>query len=71
MVNGSTARGPRWAEATAGALMFGFATTEPHFRWAIESDHDIVLLMVLLVASLAASEFGAHRRVRRLDTHAH
>ncbi len=48
----------------AGSLMFGYAITEPHFVWAIENSHDIVLLIVLFFGSLAASETGARRRLR-------
>jgi K+-sensing histidine kinase KdpD len=49
---------------SAGALMFGYAITEPHFVWEIDSDHDVVLLIVLFVASLVASETGARLRHR-------
>jgi K+-sensing histidine kinase KdpD len=52
------------ASVAAGSLMFGFAITEPHFRWAIESEHDVVLLFVLLFASLVASEIGVRLRLR-------
>ena len=50
---------------SAGAFMFGYAITEPHFVWEIESSHDVVLLIVLFVASLAASEIGARLKVRQ------
>ena len=54
---------------STGALMFGWAITEPHFVWEIDSDRDVVLLIVLFVASLLASEIGArlrhHSRARR------
>jgi K+-sensing histidine kinase KdpD len=49
---------------SAGAFMFGYAITEPHFVWEIESSHDVVLLIVLFVASLVASEIGARLRHR-------
>jgi K+-sensing histidine kinase KdpD len=47
-----------------GCLMYGYAITEPHFVWEIESGRDEILLVVLFVASLAASEVGTrlHRR---------
>jgi K+-sensing histidine kinase KdpD len=54
-----------YGSISAGALMFGYAITEPHFVWEIESSHDVVLLIVLLVASLAASEIGARLRIRQ------
>ena len=41
-----------------GCLMYGYAITEPHFVWEIESGRDEILLIVLFVASLAASEIG-------------
>ncbi|HET8621544.1 MAG TPA: DUF4118 domain-containing protein [Acidimicrobiales bacterium] len=47
---------------SAGAFMFGYAITEPHFVWEIESSHDVVLLIVLFVSSLVASEVGARLR---------
>ncbi len=47
-----------------GSIMFGYAITEPHFEWAIESGRDEVLLVVLFVASLVASEVGARARLR-------
>jgi K+-sensing histidine kinase KdpD len=50
---------------SVGALMFGYAITEPHFVWEIERSRDVVLLIVLFVTSLAASETGARRRSRR------
>jgi K+-sensing histidine kinase KdpD len=46
-----------------GCLMYGYAITEPHFVWEIESGRDEVLLIVLFVASLVAAEIGT--RVRR------
>jgi K+-sensing histidine kinase KdpD len=49
---------------STGALMFGYAITEPHFVWEIDSDRDVVLLIVLFVASLVASEIGARLRHR-------
>src|SRR5262245_42841180 len=59
------------ASVAAGALMFGYAITVPHFRWAIENDRDLVLLLVLLVAATIASEIGAHRRVHQLEARSH
>lgn len=50
---------------SAGALMFGYAITEPHFVWDIDSRRDVVLLIVLFVASLAASEIGARMKHRK------
>ena len=44
--------------------MFGYAITEPHFVWEIANRHDQALLVVLFVASFAASEIGARVRVR-------
>jgi K+-sensing histidine kinase KdpD len=49
-----------------GALLFGYAITQPHFVWEIESGVDQVLLVVLFVASLIASELGARRRLHAL-----
>jgi K+-sensing histidine kinase KdpD len=49
---------------SAGALMFGYAITEPHFVWEIDSDRDVVLLIVLFIVSLVASELGARLRHR-------
>jgi hypothetical protein len=40
------------------------AITEPHFVWEIESPRDDVLVIVLFVASLVASEVGARLRAR-------
>jgi K+-sensing histidine kinase KdpD len=57
------------ASVTAGALMFGYAITTPHFRWAIENQRDVVLLLVLLATSTVAAEIGAHRRVHQLSAH--
>jgi K+-sensing histidine kinase KdpD len=48
-----------------GSLLFGYAITEPHFVWEIESRTDQVLLIVLFVASLVASEVGARLRLAR------
>ena len=48
----------------AGSLMFGYAITEPHFVWEIESGRDIVLLVTLFLASMAASELGVRLRIR-------
>jgi K+-sensing histidine kinase KdpD len=45
-----------------GSIMFGYAITTPHFVWEIENDHDIVLLLVLFVASVVASEVGVRLR---------
>jgi K+-sensing histidine kinase KdpD len=47
-----------------GSIMFGYAVTEPHFVWEITNHHDQILLVVLLVASFAASEVGARVRLR-------
>jgi K+-sensing histidine kinase KdpD len=49
---------------SAGAFMFGYAITEPHFVWEIENRRDDVLVIVLFVASLVASEVGARLRQR-------
>jgi Domain of unknown function (DUF4118) len=49
-----------------GALLFGYAITQPHFVWEIESGVDQVLLVVLFVASLIAAELGARRRLNAL-----
>jgi K+-sensing histidine kinase KdpD len=46
-----------------GCLMYGYAITEPHFVWEIESGRDEALLVVLFVTSLLAAEVGT--RVRR------
>jgi K+-sensing histidine kinase KdpD len=46
-----------------GCLMYGYAITEPHFVWEIDSGRDEALLVVLFVASLVAAEVGT--RVRR------
>jgi K+-sensing histidine kinase KdpD len=48
----------------AGSVMFGYAITEPHFVWEVANRHDQVLLVVLFVASFAASEIGSRARVR-------
>jgi K+-sensing histidine kinase KdpD len=47
-----------------GSVMYGYAITEPHFVWEIESGRDEVLLVVLFVASLAAAEIGTRLRRR-------
>jgi K+-sensing histidine kinase KdpD len=47
-----------------GCLMYGYAITEPHFVWEIESGRDEVLLIVLFVASLVAAEIGTRLRRR-------
>jgi hypothetical protein len=49
-----------------GSLLFGYAITEPHFVWEIESRVDQVLLVVLFAASLIAAELGARRRLHAL-----
>ena len=49
---------------SAGAFMFGYAITKPHFVWEIESPRDDTLLIVLFIASLLASEVGARLRAR-------
>jgi K+-sensing histidine kinase KdpD len=54
------------ASVSAGAFMFGYAITEPHFVWEIEGRHDVVLLIVLFVTSLVASEVGARLRARSI-----
>jgi K+-sensing histidine kinase KdpD len=51
----------------AGSMMFGYAITEPHFVWEVENAHDVVLLIVLFVASLITSEVGV--RLRRRHAH--
>lgn len=56
--------------ATAG-FMFGWAITEPHFVWEIENTHDQVLLIVLFVASLAATALGSRMRRRHAGTPRH
>jgi K+-sensing histidine kinase KdpD len=48
-----------------GCLMYGYAITEPHFVWEIESAHDIVLLIVGFVAATVASEIGTRARSHR------
>jgi K+-sensing histidine kinase KdpD len=47
-----------------GCLMYGYAITEPHFVWEIESGLDEMLLIVLFVASLVAAEVGTRLRRR-------
>jgi len=47
-----------------GSLMYGYAITEPHFVWEIDSGRDEVLLIVLFVASLVAAEIGTRLRRR-------
>jgi K+-sensing histidine kinase KdpD len=47
-----------------GCIMYGYAITEPHFVWEIESGRDEVLLIVLFVASLVAAEVGTRLRRR-------
>jgi K+-sensing histidine kinase KdpD len=54
-----------FGSVSAGAFMFGYAITEPHFVWEIESRRDVVLLIVLFIASMAASAIGARIRHRR------
>jgi K+-sensing histidine kinase KdpD len=49
-----------------GSLMYGWAITEPHFRWEIRNDRDVVLLFVLFFGSLLASEIGTRLRFRTL-----
>lgn len=49
----------------AGSFMFGWAITQPHFVWEIESTHDIVLLIVGFVAATVASEIGTRARSHR------
>jgi K+-sensing histidine kinase KdpD len=49
---------------STGTLMFGYAITEPHFVWEIENNRDVVLLIVLFIASLLASELGVWLRLR-------
>jgi K+-sensing histidine kinase KdpD len=53
------------ASVAVGSLMYGYAITEPHFRWAIDNDHDVVLLVVLFAASMATAELGARLRLRK------
>jgi K+-sensing histidine kinase KdpD len=57
-------RAAGFGSVAAGTLMFGYAITEPHFVWEIENNRDVVLLIVLFVASLAASELGTRLRLR-------
>ncbi len=52
-----------------GSLMYGWAITEPHFRWEIRNDRDAVLLFVLFFGSLLASEIGARIRLHALARH--
>lgn len=56
----------------AGSVLFGYAIAEPHFVWEIAERPDQILLVVLFVASLAASEAGARVRLlaarRRRET---
>ena len=47
-----------------GCLMYGYAITEPHFVWEIDSGRDEALLIVLFVASLVAAEIGTRLRRR-------
>jgi K+-sensing histidine kinase KdpD len=47
-----------------GCIMYGYAITEPHFVWEIDSGRDEVLLIVLFVASLVAAELGTRLRRR-------
>jgi K+-sensing histidine kinase KdpD len=47
-----------------GSVLFGYAITEPHFVWEIAERYDQVLLVVLFLASLVASEGGARVRAR-------
>ena len=54
-----------YGSISAAAFMFGYAITEPHFVWEIQSQRDVVLLIVLVIASLAASEVGARMRRRK------
>jgi K+-sensing histidine kinase KdpD len=49
---------------SVGTLMFGYAITEPHFVWEIENNRDVVLLIVLFLASLLGAELGARLRLR-------
>jgi K+-sensing histidine kinase KdpD len=49
-----------------GSLLFGYAITEPHFVWEIESRTDQLLLVVLFAGSLIAAEMGARRRLQAL-----
>ena len=58
-----------YGSISAGAFMFGYAITEPHFVWEIQSQRDVVLLIVLVIASLAASEVGARMRRRKRTGH--
>jgi K+-sensing histidine kinase KdpD len=52
--------------AAAGTFMFGWAITKPHFVWERANGRDEVLLVVLLVAAVVASEVGARLRLRAL-----
>lgn len=52
--------------AAAGAFMYGWAITEPHFVWEMANHHDQVLFVVLVVLAFVASEVGARARLRAL-----
>jgi K+-sensing histidine kinase KdpD len=49
----------------AGTFMYFFAITEPHFQLRITHDRDVVLLIVLFIASNVSSELGVRLRRRR------
>ena len=49
---------------SVAGFMFGWAITEPHFVWEVQSGRDQVLLIVLFVASLVAALVGARRHRR-------
>jgi K+-sensing histidine kinase KdpD len=51
----------------AGTFMYIFAITEPHFRLRLEHEGDVVLLLVLFVASNVAAEVGVRLRRRHLS----
>jgi K+-sensing histidine kinase KdpD len=52
--------------AATGAFMYGWAITEPHFRWEMANGHDQVLFLILVAAAFAASELGARARLSAL-----
>jgi K+-sensing histidine kinase KdpD len=51
---------------SVAGFMFGWAITEPHFVWEIQSGRDQVLLIVLFAASLVVALVGARQHRRHL-----
>lgn len=49
---------------STGGFMFGWAITEPHFVWEIQSGTDQALLLVMFAASAAAVALGTRERRR-------